>query len=175
MQFRCIPGELFFDNNERSFAKKVPDNLIVIEPNVDRRKAATQNKDWGFDRYQEIASRLLKAGHQVGQFAFGDYRLAGVRQIPTLGFRYACVALKKAKLLIGPEGGLHHAAAAVGTPAVVLFGGFVPPEVTGYDTHTNLTGGVDACGSWKLCQHCRDALDSISVDEVYEAAIKRVG
>jgi ADP-heptose:LPS heptosyltransferase len=79
--------------------------------------------------------------------------------------------LARAKLYIGAEGGLHHAAAALGVPAVVLFGGFIPPLVTGYETHINLTGGAqEACGSLKPCDHCRKAMDAISVEEVAAAA-----
>jgi hypothetical protein len=92
-------------------------------------------------------------------------------------------------LYIGPEGGLHHASAATGyrnkhdgrklgegCQAVVLYGGFVPPEVTGYDTHTNLTGNSkEACGSISKCQHCIEAMQSIEVDEVFEAAMQRLG
>ena len=53
-------------------------------------------------------------------------------------------------------------------PAVVIFGGFVPPIVTGYETHANLTGGADACGSLFPCKHCLEALDAITVEEVLE-------
>jgi hypothetical protein len=64
---------------------------------------------------------------------------------------------------------MHHGAAAVGTPAVVIFGGFIPPAVVGYDMHVNLTGGAEACGSLNKCLHCRAAMEKISVEEVYQA------
>jgi hypothetical protein len=67
---------------------------------------------------------------------------------------------------------LHHAAAAVGTRAIVIHGGFTPPAVLGYSGHINLTGGADeACGYWDRCNHCRAALDRIEVDDVYAMAI----
>jgi hypothetical protein len=55
---------------------------------------------------------------------------------------------------------------------VVLFGGFIPPAVTGYNTHTNLTGGAVACGSFLPCDHCRAAMLNIGVDEAEAAALK---
>jgi ADP-heptose:LPS heptosyltransferase len=74
-------------------------------------------------------------------------------------------------LYIGPEGGLHHGAAAVGIPAVVLFGGFIPPQVTGYKTHVNLTGGADFfCGSLQACKHCAEAMERIKSKHVCDAA-----
>jgi len=82
--------------------------------------------------------------------------------------------LRRAKLYIGGEGGMHHGAAAVGVQGVVLFGGFIPPEVTGYALHTNLTGGAEACGSFNPCAHCAAAMQAIGVDEVLEHAMKRL-
>jgi hypothetical protein len=54
---------------------------------------------------------------------------------------------------------------------VVLFGGFIPPQVTGYPGHVNLTGGAVACGSLQRCSHCQAAMNAISVDEVHAAAL----
>ena len=65
------------------------------------------------------------------------------RQIKTKGFRHALAVPQNASLYIGPEGGLHHGVASVGVAAVVLFGDFIPPAVTGYSHHANLTGGGD--------------------------------
>jgi hypothetical protein len=56
----------------------------------------------------------------------------------------------------------------------VLFGGFIPPQVTGYDLHTNLTGGAEACGHVEPCKHCQRAMANISVDQVKDAIIGQV-
>ncbi len=145
---------------------------MLIEPNVELWKPVAINKDWGIAKYQAVADALLAAGHRVVQFQYGDGSiLAGVELVKTISFRGGLAIMANAALYIGPEGGLHHGAAAVGVPAVVLFGGFIPPQVTGYDTHTNLTGGTEeACGSLLPCQHCREAMDRIGVDEVLHAA-----
>jgi hypothetical protein len=66
---------------------------------------------------------------------------------------------------------LHHAAAALGVPAVVIFGGFISPAVTGYAAHANIFTGDDlGCGNINPCPHCRAAMERISVDQVYGAA-----
>jgi hypothetical protein len=57
---------------------------------------------------------------------------------------------------------------------VVLFGGFIPPQVTGYPTHTNLTAGSAACGKLQSCSHCRAAMDAISVEKVMKSALARL-
>jgi hypothetical protein len=164
-EFKVSPGEIFFGDDE--VKHEDDDSLILVEPNVPN-KACGPNKQWPVERFQQVSDELTSAGFTVRQFEYGrPNRVAiGVRT-PT--FREAASLLKSARMAILAEGGLHHAAAAVGTPAVVLFGGFVPPEVLGYDTHVNLTGGVTACGSYKRCQHCVDAMTSITVEEVLDA------
>lgn len=168
--FKPIPGEVFFDNNEKAFIGSLKPGFILIEPNVPWQKTVAQNKDWGRKRYQAVADALLAEGRDVVQFSHGRDRIKGARIIATPSFRFALAALSRAALAIVPEGGLHHGAATVGIPAVVLFGGFIPPQVTGYDTHINLTGGAVACGSLNLCVHCRQAMAAITVDEVVGAA-----
>lgn len=169
--FRPTPGELFFDQHEIEFSKRIKPGFILIEPNVPWHKNAAPNKDWGRAKYQAVASELVSRGYDVAQFSYGQVRLGGgVRCISVSSFREAAIALTRSKMAILPEGGLHHASAAVGTRAVVLFGGFIPPVVTGYPSHINLNGGFEACGSLTKCTHCRAAMDAISVDEVLVSA-----
>lgn len=176
-EFKPRPGEIFLAREEIKFADRIAHGCVVIEPNVPSWKSVAPNKQWPVERYQQVADLVLARGHDVVQLNYerpgvrgGGYRLAGVRHIRTVSFRYGLAVLARSALYIGPEGGLHHGAAAFGIPAVVLFGGFIPPQVTGYDTHTNLTGGAEACGSLTPCQHCRDAMGRISVEEVDAAA-----
>lgn len=172
MEFRSVPGELFFSDDELRFADSVGHGFVVIEPNVPRQKSVAPNKDWGAAKYETVAFQLSERGHNVIQFLYDGARAHATSATPvrTPSFRHALAVLSRASLYIGPEGGLHHGAAAVGIPAVVLFGGFIPPEVTGYATHTNLTGGAAACGNLNACAHCMAAMDAISVDVVCDAA-----
>lgn len=170
--FHASPGEVFFSEQEKAFARHFGSDFVVIEPNVPEFKSVAPNKQWPVARYRELAMRLMADGVKVSQFIYGSgVVIAGARQIKTPDFRHALAVLSKAALYIGPEGGLHHGAAAVGVPAVVLFGGFIPPSVTGYATHTNLTGvETIACGSIQPCAHCKAVMESISVADVLEAA-----
>lgn len=168
--FKVTPGEFFFNEAE----KRLPNDcswlgkFIVIEPNVEWQKSVAPNKDWGAKNYDEITQRLLGQGYRVLQFIHKNSRrrLRGVDTMELHKFREAIAVLSAAKLYIGPEGGMHHAAAAVGINAVVIMGGFIPPSVVGYDAHINLTGGAEACGTIGRCEHCRKAMNKISVDEV---------
>ncbi|OBQ68927.1 hypothetical protein EFV37_29250 [Mesorhizobium loti] len=176
MDFHAIPGEMYFDDAERKAGARFGKGFVIIEPQSAPWKSVAANKDWGRAKFQAVADRLKAAGHKVAQFQSdkGSPVLAGVTALKTTSFRDAVAVLSHAAIYIGSEGGLHHAAAAVGIPAVVLFGGFIPPSVTGYTTHANLTGGAEACGSLKPCSHCRKAMEAISVEEVIEEARERL-
>ncbi len=172
LDFRPVPGELFFSDEELEFAEKVGSDFVVIEPNVPAHKSVATNKDWGAPRYDAVATRLAIEGRRVVQFIYPTARtkLIAAEQVKCPSFRHGLAVLSKAQLYIGPEGGLHHGAAAVNVPAVVLFGGFIPPAVTGYPGHTNLTGGAIACGRVQRCRHCQDAMNAISVQKVLLSA-----
>lgn len=51
------------------------------------------------------------------------------------------------KMVICPEGGVSHIAAAMDVPAIVLMGGFTDPIWAGYSDHINLVSNID-------CKHC---------------------
>lgn len=174
--FKPTPGELFFNTAEQRNATRHGKGFIVIEPNVPWWKSVAPNKDWGRQNYQAVADKLRAQGYRIAQFRHRDsnIQLAGVERIRALSFRDAIAILSHAALYIGPEGGMHHGAAAVGVNAVVLFGGFIPPSVTGYDGHANLTGGAQACGFYQPCDHCKQAMANISVEEVVGAAMERL-
>lgn len=169
--FHVRPGAIYLTQREQAEARPYGLRHVVIEPHVALWKSGVVNKDWGRARYQAVADALIKRGRRVLQCDYGGGpMLDNVVRVPTRAFRNALALLAYAGLYIGPEGGMHHGAAAVGIPAVVIFGGFVPPSVTGYNSHVNLTGGETTfCGSFDACPHCRAALDRISVDEVLDA------
>jgi Glycosyltransferase family 9 (heptosyltransferase) len=172
-EFAPTPGEFYFDNIEKQFAM-VRTNSVLLEPNVPWHKSVAPNKDWGHEKWQALADKLIADRLLVCQTSYGKKRLERVHVVPISTFRSMAAALSGFDVVVTPEGGMHHAAAAVGTPAVVLFGGFIPPQVTGYPFHSNLTGGATACGSWRECPHCRAAMAAISVEEVYERTIKEI-
>lgn len=158
---RVEPGEIFFSPHELSLFSV--SDFVYIEPNI--KGSYGRNKDWGFDRWQAVVDRLP----HVRWIQPPGKRLRGVDQINTRTFREACALLSRALFFVGTDGGLHHAAAALGKRAVVVWGGFAPPKVLGYDFHINLHSGVRHCGSVRACDHCRRAMDAISVEMVVDA------
>ena len=63
---------------------------------------------------------------------------------------------------------MHHAAAATSCKAVVIFGGHISPEITGYDFHKIIYVDLpnSPCGSKNICQHCKECMRLISIETV---------
>lgn len=142
----------------------------ILEPNI--KEAASPNKDWGFERWCEVIKDfpipvyqlMHKEPRNLAPGAIGYHT-------PTI--EDAMAAISGAAVVLCNEGGTHHMAASARVPAVVVFGAFVPPLVTGYEFHYNIAVETDEgyCGRWEPCQHCRDAMESITPAQVREKAI----
>ncbi len=151
------------------------EGFTVIEPHYKPRQT---NRDWGWHKWQMIVNQFPDRDW-VQINPPGARLLQGVRHIPAPTFMDACLQLSHAALFVGPEGGLYHAAVALGRPCVAIFGGFVSPANQGYDLPTvaNLyeaMGDKSPCGQRVPCAHCQVALSRITIEMVIDA-IERVG
>lgn len=132
-----------------------------------------RNKEWPAGYWAELASAISRSGlcaHKIEPIGGTEFRcvdlggrVAATHKIPD--FKNLIAALRAAKLLnavlVTHEGGTHHAAAAVGMKAIVLYGGFISPNQTGYGFHRNLHTTGEPCGSRIDCYHCAAAMNSI--------------
>lgn len=161
--FTPTPAEIVFTSAELAFAAPYR-GMVIIEPNV---KANTHsNKAWFWDRWQQVVSSMPETRF-VQCIPKGLHQtLHGVSWVVTPTFRQACAVLSVCRAFVGTEGGLMHAAAAVGTPAVVLWSEFISPGITGYVQHRNLRHAGPACGMRTNCPGCRASMEAITVDEV---------
>jgi hypothetical protein len=155
------PGELFLSSSEAAFADAAR-GRVLIQPSI--KDGASPNKVWPLDYWQKlVASAPSVPWLQIG--AGHEPRISGTGFLPTPTFRDACGALSGARAAVLQEGGLHHAAAALGIPAVVIFGGFISPRCTGYALHRNLyTESKEyplGCGMRTTCMHCQVAMGEI--------------
>ena len=83
-------------------------------------------------------------------------------------------AVSEYKNVVCAEGGISHIRAALGLPAVVLFGGFSDPNWTGYDFHKNITSDVDCkhCYNLSPCKKSFICWDEFSLDSIKKLAQK---
>ena len=167
LDFRPEVGELYFSEEELQFASRF-EPYVIIEPNI--KPGASPNKDWGWDRWHRFSELARNEGIKLFQLGmFAARRLANTTFIETKSFRLGCAVLSRAKAFVGSEGGLHHAAAALNIPGVVIFGGFTPVELTGYQMHRNLGVSLgNACGMRLPCSHCHREMAKIPPERVIE-------
>ena len=164
--YKPIPADIVFTREELSFAEPYR-GAIMVEPNV--KNNGHDNKAWLDISWMQLD--LMLRGQRVVQCGppGAPIKLRHAEFVVTDSFRKACAVLSVCKAFIGTEGGLHHAAAAVKVPGVVIRGGFISHEVTGYDIHRELfTGTGLGCGMRTHCAHCRAAMARITPTMVME-------
>jgi hypothetical protein len=168
-RWNITPGEIYLTDEERAFALPYA-GQVLIEPST---KVRPSNKAWLPDRWQRLVNvcggmtRFVQVGPRNTAW------LTGVTPVVTT-FRQACAILAASRAYVGTEGGLHHCAAALNTPAVVLWSEYISPEYTGYDTQTNIRHAGKACGSRYPCHGCQQSMAKITVAEVAEALYVRL-
>lgn len=148
------PGEIYGMEKYEEYTHAARGHVIV-HPAL--KPGASPSKQWSFENWL----RLVREYPQVKWMQIGERNTPMRLPVPfmeTPDFRAAAAALKGAKAAVLHEGGLHHAAAAVGLRAVVLFGGFISPKCTGYTTHINLFKSHGeftlGCGYRNQCVEC---------------------
>lgn len=170
--FRAVPGELYFTENELGEARGLagePGDFIVIEPGI-KSVFSKDNKDWGWNNWEKLVKELKDYNPVQLVPDQSTRKLTGVRAIETETFRIACAILKEAKLFVGTDGGLHHAAAALDVRAVVIWSGYSHPLHLGYPQHVNVRANDSPpCGAKISCDHCKAMMAKISVQQVHEA------
>jgi ADP-heptose:LPS heptosyltransferase len=166
--FKVKPGELYLTEGELKEADRLLrmnkiKKFILVEPNVKGKFVHAVNKAWPHFK------KLIK--HDLPWLQVGDSKAQRyTRFIQTKSFRQACAILSRAEMFVGTDGGLHHAAAALGIPAVVIWTGFTSPKHLGYDEHINIHDGGEPCGTInKVCPHCLEIAKNITVERVLDA------
>lgn len=143
---------------------------VVFNPTIKHK--APLSKDWGIERWQRLIS--LKSGIRWVQIGPPPLpRMRGALAVVTSDFAEACAIMSGARAVVVHEGALHHAAAALGVPAVVIRGGFISDEVTGYEGQRSFFSRSEqfplGCGLRGRCEHCAAAMASIAPDAVLQA------
>lgn len=149
--------------------------FIIIEPATRVSLRSSRNKDWGMERWAKVVKDFP---FPVYQFDIGDGTpmLEGVGIIFSDNFRISAGIIGLSKLVLTIDGGTHHLAASIGTPAVVVFGGFCDPRITGYDSHANFYTDIKGspCGRYDPCLHCSEAMEQIKPEQVRAEALNRL-
>jgi len=172
-KYRARAGHIRLTAQEQAEAlcliPEVP--FAIVEPIV--RKPGSQNKDWGFERWEKVVKDFPIPVYQFDPDGKTKI-LPEVTAINSPSFRIAAGIVKHASLVMTVNGGTHHMAASMNTPAVVVFGGFADPKITGYTYQRNFYVDLpeSPCGRYYPCEHCKKAMSMIKPEEVRQAALE---
>ena len=161
-------GEIYFYPWEKAFGD-VNRGHVVLAPWL--KAGASPNKQWGERRWQELARLLGENGLKLLTMGPGQPRITS-KHI-NCSIRQAAAVIETARAVVTHEGAIHHIAAALGTPAVVIRGGYIGPRVTGYDGQVDFFGDDGlGCGMRVPCAHCAAAMAAITPEAVAEKTLK---
>lgn len=172
--------ELFLTEREKQKVKKVTENLgsfITIEPHA--KLDFTPNKCWEGKKWQDVVDVLSKDYSIVQISAKGKSVLRGVEDLTgILSFREACGVIGESSLFVSTEGGLVHAANAVGVKTVVIYTGWQPMNLTAYEDNINLYPDIDCapCGLLIKCPiniKCNDCISTVDVVDAVKNAFRK--
>lgn len=161
--------------------------FAIVNPDTKNTTLST-NKDWGFNRWQELTNLLsdhiqvvrVKPGKSVndvsGHVEYGQKMLDNAINIVEDDVRIAFAIMSLSSAIVTSEGGVHHFAAAVQVPAFVIYGGVIHPDQTGYTgrDQTYYFVGDKPCGSQVQCNHCKDAMAAIKPQMIYEDVLEEI-
>ena len=177
IEHRARAGKICLTREENDKARALaPDGeFVIIEPATRISLKSSRNKEWGIERWEYV---IKDFPIPVYQFDIGDGTslMEGVGVIKSENIRVSAGIVALASLVLTIDGGMHHLAASMGTKAVVVFGGFCDPQITGYESHINFYSDIDGspCGMYTPCVHCREAMAMISPEHVREAALEAI-
>jgi ADP-heptose:LPS heptosyltransferase len=126
----------------------------------------TENKNWYPERFFEVSKRLRDIYHVVQLGRASDPSLdVDLDLRGKIRPRDAAAVLSSCSALICQVGFLMHAAAAVGTRAVVIYGGFEAPWESGYEQNINLFTDLPCSPCWlrEPCPYDKECMQKIDV------------
>ena len=152
----------------RSKNKKKPKGIIFISDTAKKNllindKMTTYshwvNREWGRDKWEGFAKICSEDYILIKTSAKKEDNIDGLYSV-VCNFRAAYSIMEKCDFFIGNEGGFAHLWA-------IFFGHWIPPYVTGYPFHINLTiNDNNHCGSLNECSDCINFLKSLEPEYI---------
>jgi len=156
--------------------------FVVLSP----MSYAGETRLWEDDRFAALADRIVRelrrptvlTGHQTGGRID---RIAAAIRTKTLNLENRTTLkelahlYRRAAVVVTPDSGPMHIAAAMGTPVVALFGASDPARTGPYGrTHTVIRAEMPCSPCFRKTCETRQCMKDITVDAVFEAVRKYV-
>jgi ADP-heptose:LPS heptosyltransferase len=154
-----------------------PVDLPVVSINVMSKELV---KVWRMDSWQELVRRLQETFTLIQIGDDKEPAFPGVRSFGgTLTKRESMAMIALAKVHIGPDSFLMHAANGLDVPSVIIYGGSRPAACLGYPGNRNLYVQLECSPCWlhttknEHCPHEMKCMALIGVDEVHQAVMEQ--
>ena len=184
-EYEPLRGHIRFSMTERLWSNSIVkdwnckgDKFVLVNPDS-KNTTSANNKAWPFDYWQTLVDRISEHVQVVrlkpasGQDVSGhvEYNQPELKNCINVSYplRIAMAIARHASCIVTTEGGLHHVAASLGVPCIVLYGAFISPKQTGYKDQVNLYTGPEEgpYGSTVPDDRCTEAMKKITPEEVY--------
>ena len=125
---------------------------------------AARSKQWDFRHWKRFLELIPP---EIETIRFGDVEDPATpterpnhREVVGMDLRLTAAILQSADAFVGQDSGLAHLATALRVPSVVLFTGYVPPEVFGYEQNVNLVPDLPYAPCWAKdgCAPCKSEI-----------------
>jgi ADP-heptose:LPS heptosyltransferase len=153
---------------------RLPRPYILVQRQA---SAWTPNRNWPGEFWDELIPMLLGACTviEIGtDFSLNVYKGSkNYVDLRNVSVSEMVASIAAADVLVGPDSGPIHVAAAVGTSAVVVLGGYLLPENTSYPGNVVFHSPLPCspCFLRDLCPHDLECLRQISPDMVFGAVM----
>lgn len=140
-------------------------------------------KLWPGEHWQALAVMLRNAGCTVVQLGDDrDYRIRGAHDfVGKQDIRRSIAIIAKADVLVGIVSSLMHAASAVNTPAIIIYGGFERYQAHGYGNVTPIESPIDcspcvqAHANMEPCPIHNRCMREIEPERIHRAVMDTLG
>jgi len=152
--------EIYLTKDEVSDAQQFIDRKYIAVCPSGKQKFSSNRKEWGFENFQTL--RVLLKDFKFAQIGLkSDPLLKNVIDCRGLNIRKSAAVIKNSLFFIGLEGGLMHVAKAVGQKSVIIYGGFINPDISAYQENLNIVNLV----------HCSPCFHSDKKHEICDTMI----
>lgn len=182
-KFTPTPFRVRLTEKEIHSAKSILNNenlekFCIVNPDY-KSSFFAHNKNWGFEKYQQLTNELSKVIKVVRILPGGDYTepsLENAMNIKCENIRVSIAIMSMSSFGVSYDGLLQHVFAGFEIPCVVIQGGLVDQSVISYKTniHHTYEHPLTPCGSMYDCSHCEEANKAITVEHILHSCMRLI-
>lgn len=172
--FELAPGFApYYVVDEEKDTVPLPNNhgLPLVALQSTAKVSFTSYKNWIPGRMEAVATGIGDRGYRIQLGTPDDLPLPVDRHYQgQLSIRQSLYLLSKVQLFIGLEGALMHGAKALNVPTLVVFGGYIHPQNSGYPGTTGIKSSLPCAPCLKTagCQYNHRCMKDIEVEQVQD-------